>query len=125
MAVDFSNPIGSVDSATIKCPSTYVFRLEDVSAADAGRTEDTVMDKMRIGQLVALELEWQNITVAECSAILQAFNPEYISVNYLDLRLGAYETSTFYVGNRSAPIYNGKMGIVSSVGFTIIERSGI
>ena len=71
------NPIRSVDGAAIKCPSAYQWKLSDVSAADAGRTEDTVMDKMRIGQCVHLELSWQNLKNDEVSAILKAFNPVY------------------------------------------------
>lgn len=125
MADNAAIPIQWVDNVAIKCPSSYTYKLEDVSAADAGRTEDTVMDKMRVGQLVGLELEWQNITVAECAALLQAFDPEYINVRFLDLKSGTYKTSEFYVGNRSAPIYSTKLGLVSSLGFNIIERSGI
>lgn len=120
-----SNPIRSVDGKTVSCPSSYMYKLEDVSAADAGRTEDTVMHKNRIGQLVGLELSWQNITTAVVSEILQAFNPQYITVCYLDAMRGKYVTSEFYVGNRSAPLYNAKKGLWSNVSFNIIERSGV
>lgn len=120
-----SNPIRSVDGKTVPCPSSYIYKLEDVSAADAGRTEDTVMHKNRIGQLVGLELSWQNITTAVISEILQAFNPQYITVCYLDAMRGKYVTSKFYVGNRSAPLYNAKKGLWSNVSFNIIERSGV
>lgn len=119
------NPIRSVDGAAIRCPSSCKYKLEDVSAADAGRTEDTVMDKMRVGQLVGLELEWQNITPVDASALLKAFQPEYITVEYFDLKENQYITSVFYVGNRAAPIYNSRLGIVSSLEFNLIERSGL
>jgi hypothetical protein len=83
------------------------------------------MDKKRIGQCVKLELEWQNITTAEASAILKAFNPEYITICYLDAMAGKYVTSEFYVGDRSAPMYNCRKGIWSNVAFNVIERSGV
>ncbi|MBR1732117.1 MAG: hypothetical protein IJ729_08775 [Alloprevotella sp.] len=118
------NPIRSVDGAAIKCPSAYQWKLSDVSAADAGRTEDTVMDKMRIGQCVHLELSWQNLKNDEVSAILKAFNPEYITVCYLDAMEGIYVTREFYVGDRSAPMYNCALGIWSNVSFNIIQRDG-
>ena len=52
MAYSDLNPIRSVDGkAIVKSPSSYLWKLEDVSAADAGRTEDTVMHKKRVGQL--------------------------------------------------------------------------
>ena len=39
------NPIRSVNGVAVKPPSVYKWKLEDLSASDAGRTEDTVMDK--------------------------------------------------------------------------------
>lgn len=119
------NPIRSVDGKAIKCPSSYVYKLEDISASDAGRTEDTKMDKMRIGQLVGIELSWVYLTNQEISELLTAFNPEYISVVYLDAMQGGYVTSEFYVGNRSAPLYNTRLGLWESVSFNLIERSGL
>ena len=97
----------------------------DISADGAGRTEDTVMDKMRIGQIVGLELSWNNIPTSEVSEILQAFNPEYVTVCYLDAKAGDYVTSEVYVGNRSAPLYNARLGLWSNVSFNCIERSGV
>lgn len=119
-----TNPIQSVGGATIPCPSSYTYKLSDISAPDAGRTEDTTMDKMRIGQCVHLELQWLGLTTAEVSQVLTAFNPEYISVNFLDALSGSYKTSTFYVGDRSAPLYNAALGRWTNVSFNIIERSG-
>lgn len=118
------NPIRSVDGVAVKCPSSYIWKLEDVSASDAGRTEDTVMDKMRIGQIVGIELSWSYPTTEEISAILTAFNPEYITVTYLDALKGDFETAEFYVGNRSAPLYNTRIGRWENVSFNLIKRSG-
>ncbi len=125
MAYSENNPIRSVDGKSVKCPSSYLWKLEDVSASDAGRTEDTMMHKKRIGQLVGIELSWQNIPTSEVSAILRAFNPEYIKVCYLDAMQGKYVTSEFYVGNRSAPMYNAAKGLWQNVSFNLIERSGV
>lgn len=125
MAYSELNPIRSVNGKSIKCPSSYLWKLEDVSASDAGRTEDTVMHKKRIGQLVGIELSWQNIPTSEVSEILKAFNPEYITVCYLDAMQGKYVTSEFYVGNRSAPLYNTSKGLWSNVSFNLVERSGV
>lgn len=119
------NPIRTVDGLGVKCPSSYLYKLEDISASDAGRTEDTVMHKKRIGQVVGIELSWQNVTTAEVSALLKTFNPEYIEVCYLDAMAGDYQTSIFYVGNRSAPMYNATLGLWQNVSFNLIKRSGV
>lgn len=124
MANEF-NPIKSVDGVAIRCPSHYTYKLEDVSAADSGRTEDTMMHKEKVGQLVGIELSWQNINSDEASALLNAFDPEYIMVEYFDLKRNDYRTSEFYVGNRQAPMYNARLDVWTNLSFNIIERSGV
>lgn len=119
------NPIRTVNGVAVKAPSSYRWKLEDVSSSDAGRTEDGKMDKMRIGQVVGIELAWQNATIEEAAVILQAFNPEYINVCYLDAMLGRYTTEEFYVGNRSVPLYNAETGRWSNIAFNIIGRNAI
>ena len=119
-----ANPIASVDGAAVACPSKYQYDLQDISAADAGRTEAITMDKKRIGQAVKLELAWNGVSTADASRILKAFNPEYIQLRYLDLLDGAFRTSEFYVGDRTAPMYNAEMGLWENVSFDVIERTG-
>lgn len=121
---DEFNPIQSVDGHAIPSPSSYQWKLEDISASDAGRTEDTVMDKKRIGQVVGIELSWKNVTIEDAAKILQAFNPEYVRVTYLDAMKGKFVTSTFYVGNRTSPLYNAALGVWSQISFNLIERDG-
>lgn len=115
------NPIRSVNGAAIPCPSKYDWKLSDVSAADAGRTEDALMHKMRIAQKVHIELEWQNVSDAVAHAVLTAFQPEYISVNYYDYKALTYVTKTFYVGDRNVSSYNRLKGI-GTISFNIIEQ---
>lgn len=119
------NPIKTVDGVAVKCPSSYTYRLQDISAPGAGRTEDTEMQKMRIGQAVKIDLVWNAVTTAELSAILTAFNPEYITVEYLDGLAGGFQTTEFYVGDRASPMYNAAKGLWENVTFNIIERSGV
>ena len=134
MAIDVTrgaNPIYAVgDITNIPPPSSYVWKLEDTSAPDAGRTEDGKMWKKRIGQVVGIELSWQNVTTEDANKILKAFNPEYVNVTYIDPMIGTssngyYHTLQFYVGNRSAPMYNWKKGLWSNISFNLIDRNGV
>lgn len=114
-----------VNGAAIKCPSEFTYGLQDISSADAGRTQDTIMHKERVGQKVKLELAWSGLTWAETSSIMRAFNPEYISVTYPDMLSGSYVTKQFYTGDKSAPVkwwldHNGKQ-IIDKLSFNIIE----
>lgn len=123
MALESYNPIMSVDGASVPCPSSYKWSEEDLSESDAGRTEDGVMSKQRIGQVVKLEFEWQNVSLEDAAVILQAFDPEYITVKYLDAKQGKFVTSDFYVGNRSTPLYNTRLGLWEKISFNIIAKN--
>ena len=115
------NPIQNVGGTVVPAPSKYDWKLSDVSAADAGRTEDALMHKMRIAQKVHIELEWQNVSDAMAQTVLTAFQPEYINVNYWDYKAMAFQTKRFYVGDRSVTSYNRTKGI-STIAFNIIEQ---
>lgn len=129
MADNF-NPIQSVKNIatgatkTVPSPSIggFQWEKEDLSDSSAGRTEDGKMHKNRIGSKVALSLSWQNISTSDISKILNAFEPEYVKVKYLDPQEGGFTEKTFYVGNRSAPLYNSKLDVWSNVSFKIIEQ---
>jgi hypothetical protein len=122
--MDYGNPILAVNGSGIKCPSSYKFSVMDISASDAGRTEALQMDKRRLGQCYKLECEWKYITVPQCAEILQAVDSEYMYVTFLNLKTGEFETSEFYTGDREAPLYNAKLGLVESLSFNFIERTG-
>ncbi len=114
----------SVNGVKVKDPSSFTWGLQDVSDSSAGRTQDTIMHKNRVGQKRKLSLAWNNPTKEETAAILQAFNPEYIDVTYPDSMTGQDETRTFYVGDRTAQIRAWTVNYkrYSQVAFDIIER---
>lgn len=112
-----------VDEKNIPCPSSFTYGLQDVSASESGRTEDTTMHKNRVGQKRKLSLSWASKDWKTTSEILQAFNPEYITVTYPDMLSGTYETRKFYVGDRSAPVKLWWVGkkLIESISFDVIE----
>lgn len=113
-----------VDGVAIKTPSSFSWGLQDVSDSASGRTQDALMHKNRIAQKRKVSLSWNNPTKEEASAILSAFNPEYIKVKYPDAMSGNDETREFYVGDRSAPmkIWTIDHKRYSQISFDIIER---
>lgn len=116
------NPLKSVGGKTVKCPSQYKWEQIDVSASDAGRTEDGLMHKKKIRTVDGITLEWAYPTTTELKAILAAFSAEYISITYLSPTAGDFVTKTFYVGDRSSPMYNSTLNRWENVSFKIIER---
>lgn len=130
-----SNPITSVqpcdvngtatgDAVTnLPAPSKYVWHQYDISASGAGRLESMKMIKMRQGQARGLELEWPYPTLAQASAILKAYDSEYVKVTYLDAKEGTTQTKVFYVQDRISPLWNSAKGRWERVGFTITQQT--
>lgn len=117
-----ANPIRKVDGKDCPCPASLTWTCEDVSNAEAGRTEDGLMHKNTIRAVRSLELAWNYITTEEVQSILSVFKGEYHTVEYLDPEVGGYTTKTFYVGNRSSPMYNAEIDLWENISFNIIER---
>lgn len=118
------NPIKSVNGVPVPPPSSYQWGLQDISDSDAGRTEDTKMHKNMLGQAVKLELSWRGLKIDQAPCVLQAFQDEYVEVEYLDALLGRYVKKTFYTGDRTGILYNCKLGFWEEISFNIIEQKG-
>lgn len=89
------SPIRSVDGKSVKCPLKYEYVLSDISKSDAGRTEDTVMHKGKVGQTISLNVGWESLTTAELSTLLKQFDKEYINLVYLDAKAGDFLTAEY------------------------------
>jgi hypothetical protein len=115
-----------VDGVEVPAPDTYSWGEQDVSAPDAGRTQDAnaTMYKMLITRKVKLQLGWNNRDEQTIASIIGAFSPEYVEVTYFDARDGDFATKTFYVGDRSVPFREIRQGghAISTLTFNIIER---
>ena len=74
-----------VDGVAMPCPSSFTWGLQDISASESGRTDDTTMHKNRVGQKRKLSVGWNGPDWDTACKIIQAVNPEYIQVTYPDL----------------------------------------
>ena len=124
--VDPDSPLRSVDGVSIRTPSSYSVEIEDVSAANAGRTEDAVMHKETVTTLTKISCSWNGLTFEQATEILARFpkGQEYFRVEFFDIELGGFTTKTFYVGNRTADMYSGVLKIWNNLSFSLIERGG-
>lgn len=121
-----NNTMIKVGGVAIKSPSVFKWGLMDNSASDAGRVQDSndTMYKNRTSQKRKIDLAWNFPTKEETATLLQAFNPEYITVTYPDALTGQDRTAEFYVGDRSAPMKIWTVGNkrYEQLSFNIIER---
>lgn len=122
------NPIVSVDGVSLPVtPSSFSWNQEDLSNASAGRSEDGVMHKNRIGMIRSAQLEWRNLSIETMQTIINMFSPEYIMVVYIDPATGEgynyRRREVFYVGNRSVAVKNAALNICEKLSFNIITRN--
>ena len=113
-----------VDGTWIKTPSVFELSINDVSASDAGRTQDGLMHKNRITRKRKIVLKWNGVGTKDAKDILQAFKNEYFTINYYDPVVGTRVTKTFYSGDQSAPIKTWTVGnrVFEQISFDVIER---
>lgn len=95
------NPIGPAIT-DLPAASNCNWTKSDLSDPDAGRTISGRMLKKRRGKTDKLELKWNGLTRVQAAAVLQAFDSEYLLVEYLDARAGQWVTKHFYGGDMQA-----------------------
>lgn len=123
VSIDGTPIAGATVYTDIPVPSSYEWKKIDNSAPEAGRTEDQNMHKMRIGQSGRVDIGWKYPTLADASYILKAFDPEYLNIEYLDAKEGTWITRRFYVGDRSAALWNSRHGRWENLSFGIIQQN--
>ena len=113
-----------VDGKRIKCPSKFKWKKSDISAKNAGRTNDTKMHKNRVGEKRTLGLGWINLSKQEIQEVLSAFDPEYVTVQYWDPKAGYDVAKVFYTGDMEADVGWWRKGRerYSTLGFDIVEQ---
>ena len=106
-------------------PSAMNYGLQDISSSNAGRTEDTVMQKDRLGKAPKITLTYNNRDTALVSTALGLVKAEYFNILYQDLENGGvYTYGEFYRGDVSMDVYNGALDLWSTCKFSLIKRSG-
>ena len=100
--------------------------IQDVDSASTGRGADGNMIRDRVGVKAKIFLKFPPMTTAEMNRLLTAVSDVSFSVTYPSPVSGDGATGTFYVGDRSAPIYiiddtTKNVGLWESVSFNLIE----
>ena len=108
-----------------KTPSEFsvdVMDLDDGSTTT--RTVDGTLHRDRIAVKRKLNMKWNALEWSVLSDLLQSVAGEFFEVYYPDPETGQYETKTFYVGNRQAPVAKSVNGEIvwTSLTMNFIER---
>lgn len=106
-------------------PSKFTVTAMDLDDGEStGRTADGTLNRDRIRVVRQIEMEWGVLSWSKISAVLKAMDTVFFQFTYPDPITGAYETKTFYVGNRPAPfaVSNGNNIMWSGLKVTLTEK---
>lgn len=78
------------------------WQREDVDGPNAGRMLDGELRRERIATKRRLDITCRPLSLSECSTVLTAIMPEFVTVTYTDPQLGEDVTKTMYSNNNPA-----------------------
>lgn len=112
-----------INGVQIATPKTFKVDISDLDG-EAGRNARGNLIRDRVAVKRKLECEWPPLKDNEISAVLQAVKNEFFQVSYPDPMTGSVQTKTFYVGDRSAPMYykDGNQYLWQGLTMNLIER---
>lgn len=93
----------TINGVSQRTPSKMEVSINDIDGETTRNAEGNLI-RDRIGIKRKLTLEFPPLTQVEISKLLKAVTPVFFTVSYQDPILGM-TTKTFYVGDRSSPIY--------------------
>lgn len=103
----------------------YTPEIYDVDASTTGRNQSGTMIRDRVSVKRKLNCTWHNIPASEAKTLLDLVTSVFFELKYLDPLTNTYLTKTFYVGDRSIPMYSKAtpLGtIYSELSMNFIER---
>lgn len=86
-------------------PKTLTWDIYDLDSENGGRNQNGEMFRDRIAVKRKLNCTWGPLEPHEMSVLLKQMDDVFFTIRYPDAHDGAYREGTFYVGDRSVPMY--------------------
>ena len=90
--------VNGVDMVPFVAYQGLKWQRNDVESPDAGRTLDGIMHRGRVATKIRLDVTCRPLKTWEANTVLQAIQPEFVTVTYDDPLLGSV-TKTMYSNN--------------------------
>jgi hypothetical protein len=96
-----------INGVAVATPKTFKVTINDLDG-ESNRNARGELIRDRVAVKRKLDCEWPALNMAEISTLLKAVQNIYFQVEYPDPMEGEYITKTFYVGDRTSPVYRVK-----------------
>lgn len=122
--MNFFFEIGNLDITSMLEENGISWTRNDIDGPNAGRTISGLMIRDRIATKIRLDITCRPLTQSQCSALLNAILPEYVTVHYIDPMYGEV-TKTMYSNNNPvvySTVYDDGTVQFTGITFPLIER---
>ena len=102
----------------------FSWTRNDIDGPNAGRTISGLMIRDRVATKIRLDITCRPLLQSECSALLNAILPEYVTVRYIDPMYGEV-TKTMYSNNNPAvasTVFDDGTVRYTGITFPLVER---
>jgi len=93
-----------VNGVVVATPSSFKVTISDLDG-ESNRNAKGELIRDRVAIKRRLECEWPPLKMNEISTLLKSVKDVYFTVEYPDPMEGTFITRTFYVGDRTSPVY--------------------
>ncbi|MDD9266048.1 DUF6711 family protein [Paenibacillus sp. GCM10023248] len=113
----------TIDGVEMPTPSDLTVSHQDLTKDPMRNTNGLLITEF-IARKVKLELSWKFLDAEQMSQILNAIDPFYFEVTYIDPKTNSPATKTFYKGDRKMPMLDFIDGTprYKDVAFNVVER---
>ena len=94
-----------INGVAVKDPATLQYSIQDIDSDSSGRNANGEMIRDRVATKVKVSCSWSALTNEEIRLLLNAMSSEFFRLEYPDALMGGMGSGTFYVGDRTAPLY--------------------
>jgi hypothetical protein len=113
----------TINGHNVPQPAEVVCQRYDLDSEDSFRSLTGEMQRDRVAVKVKLECRWNALDAQQMKQLLSEMQDVFFDIHYYDPLEGP-TTKTFYVGDRSAPVYSISGGrlIFKSFSANFIEK---
>lgn len=94
-----------INGVAVKDPATLQYAIQDIDSDTAGRNANGDMIRDRVATKRKISCSWSGLENEEIRLLLNSMTNEFFRLDFPDAMMGGMGSGTFYVGDRTAPLY--------------------
>lgn len=94
-----------INGVAVKDPATLQYAIQDIDSDTAGRNANGEMIRDRVATKRKISCSWSGLENEEIRLLLNSMTNEFFRLDFPDAMMGGIGSGTFYVGDRTAPLY--------------------